>query len=270
MLGHVCGLSSVVFLIFQIRERRPPRVDFALLARAGSVVQVGAAPLAEPLAVLAAQVARGEREQNLFAHQFVEVYRVALVGRQDQVFRLQLDVLGLHGLDLLRDEGGVELDRERGAPWGGAAVAEQLDFGLDLAAQAHLLALARGAPLDGRVRDESRALLFELDLFGAVGVRERRGRRRQIFDLDSHETPPGQPQPFKAPSRKSCNYNGLSESVKPARPNSHAPAARPSASSRSAAANRSSQPVTSRRRPRPFVSKSAGGAAAPGSLQTSR
>src|SRR5919107_5164462 len=112
-------LLFTIHVLLQICERRPPRVNLALLARAVFVVQVGAALLAEPLAVLAAELARGEREQNLFAHKLVEVYRAALVGRQDQVFRLQLDVLGLHGLDLLRDEGGVELDRERGAPWGG-------------------------------------------------------------------------------------------------------------------------------------------------------
>src|SRR5215210_2371620 len=83
-------LLFTTHVLLQICERRPPRVDFALLARAVFVVQVGAALLAEPLAVLAAEVARGEREQDLLAHEIVQVYGVALVEREQQIFGRQL------------------------------------------------------------------------------------------------------------------------------------------------------------------------------------
>src|SRR5919197_330802 len=90
------------------------------------------------------------REHYLLAHQLAQVDGVALVGREPHVGRQQLDVLGLHGLGRLRDEGRVELDLQRQPHGGEAAVARDLDLGVDRPAQANLLAPAPGVPLDRR------------------------------------------------------------------------------------------------------------------------
>src|SRR2546421_1884203 len=121
-------------LIFQPGECSPARIRPAALAGALARVQVRAALRAEALALFAAESARREREHDLLAHKLVQINRVALVGREAQVRRMKLDVLGLHGLRLPRDEGRVELDFQR-QPYGGeAAVAREVDLGAYLSA----------------------------------------------------------------------------------------------------------------------------------------
>src|SRR2546421_2450271 len=149
-------------LLLQVGERRPARVNLALLAGATARVQISAARRAQTFALLPAESARREREKYLLAYQLVQVNRVAVVGRESHVLGQQFDVLGpARGL-LTRDEGRVELDFKGDAHDGETAVAGDFHLGSYVAAQSNLLAPAPRTPLDGGIRSATRVLFVEL------------------------------------------------------------------------------------------------------------